>query len=66
MQTRSYSIEGMTCAHCVAAVTGEVQLVPGISSVIVDLDSKEMTVTGDAIDDEMVAAAVTEAGYSVV
>jgi copper chaperone len=66
METRSYSIEGMTCTHCVAAITSEVRLIPGISSVLVDLNSHAMSVTGDAIDDVLVAAAVTEAGYSVI
>ena len=59
METRSYSIEGMTCAHCVAAITSEVELVPGISNVLVGLDSKVMTVTGDAIDKKTTTTTTT-------
>ena len=66
MSTRTYSVEGMTCGHCVNAVTGEVTKVPGIQEVSVDLAAKTVTVTGDPIDDTAIAAAVDEAGYSLV
>jgi copper chaperone CopZ len=66
MSTRTYMVEGMTCGHCVNAVTGEVSKVTGVTGVTVDLDSKTVTVTGDAIDDAAVAAAVDEAGYTLV
>ena len=66
MSTRTYSVEGMTCGHCVNAVTGEVTKVPGIEAVSVDLAAKTVTVTGDPIDDTAIAAAVDEAGYSLV
>ena len=66
MSTRTYTVEGMTCGHCVNAVTGEVTKVPGIREVSVDLAAKTVTVTGDPIDDTAVAAAVDEAGYSLV
>jgi copper chaperone CopZ len=56
----------MTCGHCVAAVTEEVGSVPGVTGVAVDLDSGRLDVTGDGpIDDDAIAAAVDEAGYSV-
>jgi copper chaperone CopZ len=64
--TRTYVVEGMTCGHCVAAVTEEVEKVPGVTGVAVDLDSGRLDVTADgAIDDAAIAAAVDEAGYSV-
>jgi copper chaperone CopZ len=66
MTTRTYTVEGMTCGHCVSAVTGEVTKVPGVSDVAVDLAAKTVTVTGDDIDDAAVAAAVDEAGYTLV
>ena len=66
MSTKTYTVEGMTCGHCVSAVTGEVTKVPGVSDVTVDLDAKTVTVTGEPIDDAAVAAAVDEAGYTVV
>jgi copper chaperone CopZ len=66
MTTRTYTVEGMTCGHCVSAVTGEVTKVPGVSDVAVDLAAKTVTVTGHDIDDAAVAAAVDEAGYTLV
>ena len=65
MSTRTYTVEGMTCGHCVGAVTGEVSKVSGVTDVRVDLEAKTVTVTGDGIDDAAVAAAVDEAGYTV-
>jgi copper chaperone CopZ len=65
MSTRTYTVEGMTCGHCVSAVTGEVAKVPGITDVRVDLDAGTVTVTGEPIDDAAVTAAVDEAGYAV-
>jgi copper chaperone CopZ len=66
MTTRSYSVEGMTCGHCVNAVSEEVRKVNGVTDVAVDLAAKTVTVSGDAIDDTAVRAAVDEAGYNVV
>ncbi len=66
MTTRTYTVEGMTCGHCVSAVSGEVGKVAGVSDVRVDLESKTLTVTGDSIDDAAIAAAVAEAGYTLV
>jgi len=67
MLTRQYRVAGMTCDHCVAAVTAEVGRLAGVSEVVVDLSGGTVTVTasGDAIDDAAVAAAVDEAGYTV-
>jgi copper chaperone CopZ len=63
--TRTYTVEGMSCDHCVHAITGEVTKVPGVAGVAVDLGAKSVAVTGDPIDDAAVRAAVEEAGYSV-
>jgi copper chaperone CopZ len=57
----------MTCGHCVAAVTEEVSAVPGVTGVEVDLGSGRVTVTADADPaPEAIAAAVDEAGYTLV
>ena len=63
--TRTYSVTGMTCAHCVAAVSEEVGAVAGVRSVEVDLASGRMFVHGDGVLDTDVRAAVAEAGYDV-
>ena len=62
---RTYSVPGVSCEHCVRAVTEEVGQVAGVESVVVDLDSKRVTVSGEAIDDGAVRAAIDEAGYDV-
>jgi copper ion binding protein len=66
MSTATYTVTGMTCQHCVAAVTEEVTQVPGVTAVDVDLPTGGLTVTSDApVDDSAVRAAVEEAGYEL-
>jgi copper chaperone len=64
-QTRGYTVEGMTCSHCVLSVREEVVEVAGVSTVDVDLAAGRITVTGQDVDDEAVRQAVAEAGYEV-
>jgi copper chaperone len=64
--TLIYRVDGMSCEHCVVAVTGEVGGVAGVESVAVDLDTKLVRVSGDGIDDSAVVAAIDEAGYDAV
>ena len=61
-----YTVTGMTCGHCVAAVRAEVGKVANVTDVDVDLETGAVTVhsTGP-IDAAAVAAAVDEAGYEV-
>ncbi len=64
--TRTYTVTGMTCAHCVASVTEEVQEIPGVENVDVVLESGALTVTSSqSLDDAAVRAAVEEAGYAL-
>ncbi|NYJ03781.1 heavy-metal-associated domain-containing protein [Petropleomorpha daqingensis] len=66
MSTATYTVTGMTCAHCVSAVTEEVGAVPGVTEVVVDLESGSLTVSSESpVDDDAVAAAVDEAGYAL-
>jgi copper chaperone len=65
IQTRDYTVGGMTCSHCVLSVREEVAEVAGVSAVDVDLASGRMTVSGQDVDDEAVREAVAEAGYEV-
>ncbi len=53
----------MHCANCERAVREEVAAVRGVSSVDVDLETKLVTVTGQALDDNALRAAIEEAGY---
>ena len=61
--TITISVPGMSCGHCETAVRSEVGKVTGVESVSVDLDSKDVVVTGDALDLDAIIAAVDEAGY---
>ena len=64
--TTTYRVAGMTCGHCVSAVTAELSGLDGVTDVAVDLDSGEVTVTSNApLDDQAVHAAVDEAGYEM-
>ena len=66
MTTATYTVTGMTCGHCVSAVTEEVTQVPGVTAVDVDLATGRLTVTSDApVDEDAVRSAVDEAGYEV-
>jgi copper chaperone len=66
MHTASYLVTGMTCQHCVHAVTEEVSAVPGVDDVSVDLDSGQLTVvSNDEVPFAVIATAVDEAGYAV-
>jgi copper chaperone len=67
MITTRYAVKGMTCGHCVSAVSSEVGQVDGVTGVDVDLESGALTVTSDApLDDAEIRAAVDEAGYELV
>jgi copper chaperone CopZ len=64
--TQSYTVTGMTCGHCVASVTEEVQEIAGVEDVAVDLATGAVTVTSaEPLDETAVRAAVEEAGYSL-
>jgi copper chaperone len=59
-----YDVPEISCAHCVAAITGEVSTVPGVERVHVDLAARTVTVEGSATDAD-VRSAIGEAGYAV-
>ena len=64
--TTTYTVTGMTCTHCVQAVTSEIAELPGVTSVQVDLGSGAVTVTSEApLTDDAVRTAVDEAGYEL-
>jgi copper chaperone CopZ len=62
----TYRVDGMSCDHCKAAVTGEVSQVSGVQSVDVDLETKLVRVSGTSVDAAEVVAAIDEAGYDSV
>ena len=60
-----YSVPGVTCEHCRAAIVKEVDVVAGVESVVVDLEQKLVDVRGVDLDDVAIRAAIDEAGYDV-
>ena len=65
-QTSTYTVTGMTCGHCVASITEEVQEIPGVRDVAVDLPTGAVTITStEPLDDDAVRGAVEEAGYQL-
>jgi copper chaperone len=69
MTTTIYLVDGMTCEHCVRAVTTELSAVDGVTGVDVELRpgaSSAVRVTSAApLDDDLVREAVDEAGYDL-
>ncbi len=64
--TETYNVAGMTCGHCVQAVTEELLRLPGVHDVKVDLASGSVTVASDGVVPlDEVRAAVDEAGYAL-
>jgi copper chaperone CopZ len=67
--TDTYRVTGMTCEHCVAAVTEELSALDGVTAVDVDLvagGTSTVTVESAApLDPAAVAEAIDEAGYAL-
>jgi len=59
-----YSVPGMSCGHCVNAITTEVTKVDGVDGVDIDLETKTVTVRGAATD-AAVREAIDDAGYEI-
>jgi len=65
--TKTLKIEGMSCMHCVGAVTKTLKALGGVSNVAVDLENKSATVEiAGTVTDKVLCDAVEEAGYEVV
>lgn len=60
-----YRVQGMTCSGCATKVTAAVSRVPGVVATDVDLATGRVRVTGRAVDEASVHAAITGAGYQV-
>ena len=67
MISAKYEVEGMSCEHCVRAVTGELEQLDGVTAVRVDLATGAVEVdSSEELRDEAVRGAVAEAGYRLV
>jgi copper chaperone CopZ len=67
--TTTLPVNGMTCGHCVQAVTQELTQLDGVQDVAVELipdGTSRVTVTSATpLDDAAVRAAIDEAGYDI-
>jgi copper chaperone len=63
---REYTVNGMTCEHCVLSVSEEVSEIAGVRDVDVELASGRLVVRGAGVSDYAVRAAVADAGYEVL
>jgi copper chaperone len=61
--TKTYTVPAIHCGHCAAAIKEEVSGVAGVHAVDVDLDTKLVTIRGEALSDEALREAIEEAGY---
>jgi copper chaperone len=61
----TYSVPGVHCAHCSAAITAEVSKVAGVEGVDVDVEGKLVSVRGAGMSDAEIKGAIAEAGYEV-
>ena len=67
MTTEQFQVPGVSCQHCVNAITKEVSALPGVQRVQVALDTKTVTVEhADQVATEAIIAAINEAGYDEV
>jgi len=71
MITTKLEVAGMTCQNCVDHVTEELNEIPGVVSIDIELGEEDnpsaVRITSeDRIDDDVLEAAIDEAGYEVV
>ncbi len=65
-QLITIKISGMTCNHCKANVENNLKELPGIESVVVDLNAKNAQIQGDNIDFELIKQTLEDIGYQLV
>jgi copper chaperone CopZ len=70
MITNRYLVDGMSCEHCVHAVTEEVSALPTVTDVAIELvpdGTSTVTVdSGEPLSDDQIRQAIDEAGYTLV
>ena len=64
-ETVTFHVPDISCSHCAAAISGDVQAVDGVESVEVDVKAKTVTVVAEPLDERAIVAAIDEAGYEV-
>lgn len=63
---KTYQVPGVSCQNCVRHVTEELEKIPGVRDIVVDLTAKTVTVDLDAeVTDRQIREGIEEAGYEV-
>lgn len=66
MSTSTYTVRGMTCDHCASSVRAEVETLPGVVDVRVDLATGRLDVTTNQdVAPAAIRGAIADAGYGV-
>jgi copper chaperone len=56
-------VPDMSCGHCKRAVSEALSVLPAVTNVQVDLETKQVVVEGEGLDDATLRAAIVAAGY---
>lgn len=64
-EIRKYTVLGMSCGHCRSSVLEEVSGIEGVEKAEVDLNEGVLEIHGSNVDDDLVSAAVVDAGYQI-
>lgn len=59
-------VEGMSCQHCVMAVSNALFAIEGVENVQIQLDAKAVFVQGENLSEKAIRDAIDEAGYDLV
>ena len=59
-------VEGMSCGHCEKAVKNALGELEGVKNVFVNLETKQVEVEGDDLDNSILKEAIEDAGYDVL
>lgn len=58
-----FVVPDMSCGHCKRAVSEALSVLPAVTNVQVDLETKQVVVEGEGLDDATLRAAIVAAGY---
>jgi copper chaperone len=68
MDSITFEVDGMSCEHCVKAITKAIGELPGTGGVIVDLKNKKVTAAfgNGKVSADLIKAAIEDQGYDVI
>ena len=66
MTEKEYTIEGMSCAHCIMSVRKSLEKISGLEVVDVTIGKARVRVDEKEVSESRVERAINEAGYAMV